>query len=465
MHVTFVTPHVGRKDPNDVARYVRTWQMEPLPMAVLAGLTPDGVGRTLLDERVERIDLDAPTDLAAIAIETYTAKRGYEIAAEYRRRGVPVILGGYHAMLMPDEASRYADSVMVSHAEHVWLDVLRDAEHGRLQRRYDGSGRGPMRFGRPDRSIYAGRNYLPVSCVETGRGCPLHCSFCSIMASTRSHYSPRPIAEVIADVETTGRREVFFIDDNVLGDPRWAREFFRALAPLKIRWFSQSTLRLAADPETLDLMAASGCLGVLIGFESFKADTLRAMRKDVNVRLLDDVRTSVRAIHARGIAIYGAFIFGYDTDTLADYRAIADAALELDLFMAAFNPLIPFPGTPLYEQLRSEGRVREQWWLDPSFRFGEVPYLPKHSTADEVSAACIAARRRFYGVPSILKRCRNVRGNIGDPRKLLGYLGINLQLGRETVEREGLPLGNAPVRPEEAFHDPDLLVPARHGGG
>ena len=464
MHVTFITPHVGRKDPGDVAKYVRTWQMEPLPMAALAGLTPADVGRRLFDERIERIDFDAPTDLAAIAVETYTAKRAYEVAAEYRRRGVPVVLGGYHVMLVPDEAARFADAVVVSHAEHVWHQVLHDAERGRLARRYDGAALGPVRFATPDRTIYAGRNYLPISCVETGRGCPLHCNFCTIMSTTRSQYWPRPIDEILADIVAAGRREIFFIDDNIIGNLRWAREFFRALAPLRIRWFSQGTLRMASDPELLDLMAASGCLGVLIGFESLKPETLREMRKEVNLHNLARLREGVAAIHARGIAIYGTFIFGYDHDSLEDYANVADMALELGLFMAAFNPLIPFPGTPLHTHLQAQGRVDERWWLDPAFRFGRVPFRPQRSSADQVREACMAARRRFYSVGGILRRCRNVKGNLSDVQKLAGYLGINFQLRTEINEKDGLPLGNEPEAPTEAFDGLDVLVPAGHAG-
>lgn len=460
MHVTFITPHVGRKDPTDVSKYVRTWQMEPLPMAALAGLTPSDVGRRLFDERVELIDFDQPTDLVAIAVETYTAKRAYEIAAEYRRRGVPTIIGGYHVMLVPEEATRFADAIVPTHAETVWLDVLRDVERGQLQRRYAASSGQPMKFAVPDRTIYAGRKYLPISCVETGRGCPLHCNFCTIMTTTGSRYSPRPVEEIVADIVRAGRKEIFFIDDNIIGNLRWARELFRAVAPLKIRWFSQGTLRMSGDPELLDLMAASGCLGVLIGFESFKPETLREMKKEVNLSYLHRLREGVDAIHRRGIAIYGTFIFGYDADGLEDYRAVSDLAMDLGLFMAAFNPLIPFPGTPLYDKLRDEGRVHKDWWLSPEFRFGQIPFNPKKATAAEIRQACLQARRRFYSLGGILQRSVNVRGNLTDLMKFAGYFGINFQLRHEITEKDGLPLGNHPYRPLGVNHGSIVPIPS-----
>ncbi len=458
MHVTFITPHVGRKDPTNVSRYVRTWQMEPLPMAILAGLTPSDIGRRFFDERLELIDFDQPTDLVAITVEIYTAKRAYEIAAAYRRRGVPTVLGGYHVMLMPDEASRYADAIVTTHAESVWEQVLRDAEHGRLQRRYASLPTAPMQFAQPDRSIYAGRNYVKLSSVETGRGCPLHCTFCAIMSATGSHYTPRPIDEIVQDIASSGRRDFCFVDDNIIGNPRWARDLFRALIPLKIQWFSQGSLRMASDPELLDLMAASGCLGVLIGFESFKEATLAEMRKGLNIAHLDKVFEQVRSIHQRGIAIYASFIFGCDADDTSDYQAVSKIAIDLGFFMAAFNPLIPFPGTPLYDDLRRQGRVEEQWWLSPQFRYGDIPFRPNRTTTDEIYRACLDARQNFYSLQGIGRRLRNVRGNLTNLQKMAAFFYINSQLRREITDKDGLPLGNEPYRPREAFDEIDLSV-------
>lgn len=448
MKITFITPQVGRKRSDE---YVRTWQMEPLPIATLAGLTPRDVEIAYFDERVERIDFDEPTDLAAVSVETYTAKRAYEIAAEYHRRGVKTILGGYHVMLIPDEAQRYADSILVGYAEPLWEQVVRDAERGALQRRYTQNRAEPYVYGTPRRDIFAGKPYFKLSCLETGRGCPLHCNFCSIAAATGSRYHPRPIDSIVAEVAALTNRTVFFVDDNFVGNLKHARELCRELAPLKINWVGQGTLNMARDEKLLEIMAESGCAGVLIGFESLRHDTLRLMEKQLNV-VMGDYKQLIDRLHRHGIGLYGTFIFGYDSEAAEDALRTAEAAIEFGLFIAAFNHLLPFPGTPLYAQFRQEGKLTDdEWWLSPTFRFGDVPFNPKNMTAQELHELCLAARRRFYSVPGMARRFTNREGNANSVRKAAAFWGINALLRREIGQKDGLPLGNEPVRPTPLY--------------
>jgi radical SAM superfamily enzyme YgiQ (UPF0313 family) len=441
--LTLVTPHIGRKHADE---YVHTWQMEPLPMATLAGITPPDIELAYFDERIEPIDFDDPTDLVGIAVETYTAKRAYEIAAEYHRRGVRTILGGYHVMLVPDEAARYADSILVGYAEPLWERVLRDAERGELEPRYVQDRSEPYSFGLPRRDLFAGKPYFKLSCVETGRGCPLHCNFCSIAAVTGSTFLPRPIESIVAEIETLRNRTVFFVDDNFVSNHKRARELCKELIPLKLRWVGQGTLTMARDEKLLSLMAESGCIGMLIGFESLDAETLLLMKKKVNT-VLGDYPALVRRIHAHGISIYGTFIFGYDLETPEDGMRTVDAAIELGLGMGAFNHLLPFPGTPLYHELLAEGRLTDpEWWLSPSYRYGDISFRPATMSEDELHALCLRARRRFYSIPSIGRRLLH-RGNAWPPRKAGAALGINVLLRKEIDQKDGLPLGNAPSRP------------------
>ena len=443
MKLTLVTPHIGRKRADE---YVHTWQMEPLPMATLAGITPPDVEVAYFDERIEPIDFDDPTDLVGIAVETYTAKRAYEIAAEYHRRGVKTILGGYHVMLVPEEAARYADSILVGYAEPLWERVLRDAERGELEPRYVQDRSEPYSFGLPRRDLFAGKPYFKLSCVETGRGCPLHCNFCSIAAVTGSTFLPRPVESIVAEIETLENRTVFFVDDNFVSNHKRARELCRELIPLGLKWVGQGTLTMARDEKLLSLMAESGCIGMLIGFESLNADTLLLMRKKVNT-VLGDYPDLVRRIHEHGISIYGTFIFGYDVETAEDGMRTVDAAIELGLGMGAFNHLLPFPGTPLHQELLDDGRLTDpEWWLSPSYRYGDISFAPRTMTGEELHDLCLRARRRFYSFPSIGRRLLH-RGNGWPPKKAAAALGINLLLRKEIDQKDGLPLGNEPSRP------------------
>ena len=454
MKVTFITPHVGRKSRRE---YVRTWQMEPLTIATLAGLTPPDMETAYFDERIEPIDFDDPTDLAAVTVETYTAKRAYEIAAEYHRRGVRVILGGYHVTLLPEEAQEHADSILIGYAEPLWEQVLRDAAGGSLRRRYVQDRGKPYAFSMPRRELFAGRPYFRLSCVETGRGCPLRCNFCSIAAATNSTYLGRPIGDVVAEIAGLRNRQVFFVEDNFVGNPKHARQLCDEIAPLKITWVGQGTLNMARDDALLEAMARSGCAGVLIGFESLSHETLGLMDKKVNT-VNGDYRELIARLHAHGIALYGTFIFGYDSESAEDVLRTAEAAIEFGLFIAAFNHLIPFPGTPLYEQFRQAGRLSDDpWWLSPTFRFGDVPFEPKNVTARELRDLCIGARRRFYSLPAVLRRSGNVRGNCRTLRKAGAFFSINALLRKEIDQKNGLPLGNEPERPEPLFRATEPL--------
>lgn len=447
MNVLFITPQVGRKSNG---AYVRTWQMEPLPIATLAALTPDDVDILYVDERLgEEVDFEGRYDLVAIAVETYTAKRAYEISTAFCRQGVRVILGGYHVTLLPEEARLYATSICTGGAEGVWADIITDARTGMLKPVYESPRGISYPFVIPDRSIFGARDYFKLSCVETGRGCPLHCNFCSIAAATKSSYRSRAIDSVLEEIGSLKNRNVFFVEDNFVGSMRHVKTLLREVAAMHIRWIGQGTLTMARDEELLGLMRDSGCVGVLIGFESFDHNTLRLMAKEVNIKMgkYDEL---IKRLHSYGIALYGTFVFGYDTETLGSILDTAHRAVDYGLFMAAFNHLMPFPGTPLYQQFVREGRMRcEKWWLDPGFKFGDVPFNPKQMTAAQLHEYCIRAREIFYGYPAILSRgLTNISGNCGSMQKLGMYASINYLLRKEIGEKDGLPLGNEPFVPQ-----------------
>ena len=233
MRVTFVHPAVGRKPG---VNYMRSWRMEPLPIAALAGLTPPDVETAFYDDRLEAIDFDRPADLVAIPIETYTAQRAYQIASEFRRRKVPVVMGGFHATLAPDEVGDYAEAVVIGEAEGVWAQILDDARAGALQRVYRGATRPDLKLARFDRRLFAGKTYLPIRLVETGRGCKFPCDFCAVQSFFERTARRRPVGDVVAELAATraGARFHFFVDDNFAADPEHARDLLAAIAPLRL---------------------------------------------------------------------------------------------------------------------------------------------------------------------------------------------------------------------------------------
>ncbi|WP_290798597.1 radical SAM protein [Halomonas sp.] len=445
-HLTLIHPCVGRRA--GMKGYIRTWQMEPVPAAMVAALTPPDVEKRFFDDRLEPIAYDAPTDLVAISVETYTARRAYQIASEYRRRGVPVVMGGFHATLCPEEVSRYCESIVIGEAERTFPELIDDYRHGRPRKVYRADGR-PALSVTPDRSIFAGKRYLGIRLVEFARGCRFKCDFCAITAFFGASQSHRPIERVLEELAQVRRRGqmVFFIDDNLVSNLRAAKALMRALIPLKLRWVSQASINVAFDEEALDLMRRSGCQGVLVGFESLDPEGLAEMNKRFNL-MHGGPHQALANFRRHGIRIYGTFIFGYDADSAETIDATVRFAQEEGLYIAAFNHITPFPGTPLETRLREAGRLRfERWWLDEAYRYNMVPFHPKGMSAEELEHHCVQARRRFYGWRSILARGRQ-RVNRATPYMLANFVAINAMHQWDIEGRNGLPLGDDTFRGE-----------------
>lgn len=446
MRLTFVLPAIGKKPGK---KYIGTWKMEPLTFAVLKSLTPERFAVRFFDDRLEQVDASVPTDAVLISVETYTARRSYALARRFREQGAQVILGGYHASLMPEEAGLHADAVVVGNAEAIFPELLEDLAGNRLQPRYQA----PAGFGRvpPDLSLYGNRRYLPVSLVETGRGCPQACEFCAISACYRSRYHPREVGEILRDLEASRYRRFFLVDDNLCADREHALELFRRMEPLGLQWAGQGTLAMGQDPELLQAMKRSGCEILLVGFESLNQANLRQMGKSVNLQLSDRDQM-VRNLHAAGLNLYGTFVFGYDADDLGTVREALDFAVRHGLYTAAFNHLLPFPGTRLHERLLREGRLgtrsrfptgpldSQAWWLDGSYRYGEVPFKPRGIEGSALARACRDARKQFNSPRNLIRR-----GALALKRGSLVawplFWAMNLPLGREVDQKMDVPLG------------------------
>lgn len=439
MKITFVRPNLYEGRSFDA--------MHPLCFAILRSLTPPQVTTKFYDERLESIPLDEPTDLVAMTVETYTARRAYQIATEFRRRGVPVVMGGYHPTFLPDEAVQFADAVVVGDAEGVWPQVVEDAQRGRLRPLYR-QDEFPALVGIvPDRSIFRGKRYAPVTLVQYGRGCKYNCSFCSIRAFYGTVLRQRAVGEVIDEIRRCRSRTIFLVDDNIFVDVPRAVELFEALIPLRISWSCQVSIDIAHEPELVRLMARSGCINALVGFESLNRDNLVQMRKAWNVKY-DDYQTSIRVFEDAGIMIYGTFVFGYDRDTVDSFDEAVDFAIRNRFYLANFNPLTPTPGADLYRQLQQENRlIYDRWWLDSNFRYGHATFHPRGMTAEELTAGCLRARLRFNTWASLWRRAMAPRTNLRTPFRLGVYLLSNLISKREIVSKQGRRLGSPAALP------------------
>jgi radical SAM superfamily enzyme YgiQ (UPF0313 family) len=446
MRLTLIHPCIGRRRGQD---YIRTWQMEPLAPAVLAGMTPPGVDVRFYDDRMETIPFDEPTDMVALSVETYTARRVYQIASEYRRRGVKVVMGGFHATLLPGEVAEFADAVVLGEAESVWLELLDDFQAGRLKKIYKSGGRPDLKGMKPDRRIFRGKRYLPVRLVEAGRGCHFKCDFCAVTSVYSASQTRRPVDEILSELRSLNGdgNLIFFVDDNITSNMAEAKAFFRALAPLKLRWVSQASINAAFDEEFLTLIAASGCQGVLIGFESLNPANLKDMNKGFNL-MGGGFRQALKNLRRHHIRLYSTFVFGYDHDDEDSFRETTEFAREQAFYIAAFNHLTPFPGTPLYERLKKEGRLLyDAWWLDPTYSYNRIPFAPKKLTAERLQQLCVKARSDFYGWGSMLRR-------FADPVNRKGafmarnFLPINMMFKAEVSQRDYYPLGDETWRGE-----------------
>jgi radical SAM superfamily enzyme YgiQ (UPF0313 family) len=434
MRITFVRPHIYDSRSSDA--------MQPLVFAVLASLTPPEHEIVLYDEKLEPIDFEHETDLVAITVDTFAAKRAYEIAYHFRKRGIPVVLGGYHPSLLPDEASQFSDAVVIGDAEGQWQEVLKDVQKDELQPIYSNTILPAMDGRIPDRRIFKGKKYARLLPVYYGRGCRYACGFCSIYSMYKSNLRQRPLDTLVDEIEALGSKTIVIVDDNIFINRAITEEFLKAIKPLKIDWVGQISLDIGSDLELLDLIAESGCIAMQMGFESLAGGNLALMRKKWNLKY-GDYHTIIREFQSRGIMIYGSFILGYDHDTPDSFDITVDFAIENKFCLANFSPLTPLPGTRVYSQLQEEGRLLyERWWLDPTYRYGEAIFEPKGMTADQLTEGCYRARTKFNTYASIMSRSLEPNSNARNLKNYAIYWIANYINRKEVHKKQAHPLGD-----------------------
>ncbi len=441
MRLTLIKPNIGRMEHS---LYVDEGRMEPLQLGVLAGLTPDHIDVVLYDDRMEEIPYDEPTDLVAITVETYTARRAYEISSEFRQRGVPVIMGGMHPNLTPEEVRQHADSIFLGDAENLWETVINDMQNGGVKALYQAEpGVAQMGGILPRRRIYQDKGYLPITLLQFSRGCRHSCNFCAISSYfNRKHYV-RAIDQVLAEIAVQKRKFLFFVDDNIVADRAAAKDLFRELIPLKIRWVSQASIDMTRDSELMDLMARSGCMGHVVGFESLDPASLKSMGKGHNLDKFAGYMSQIQILRDYGLQTWAAFTLGHEHDTLLSIQRTLDFALEHKFTFAAFNILMPYPNTLLYTDLQKENRLLYdgKWWLHPEYRFNHAAFIPNKLSPDEPTEACFQLRTKFNSIPSIIRRVFDFKTNLSTLRRLGIYLAYNPLFRRETFKKHGMHFG------------------------
>lgn len=441
MKLTLIKPTIGRMAHS---LYVDEARMEPLNLGVLAALTPPGVDVVMYDDRMEPIPYQDATDLVAITVETYTARRSYEIADEYRRRGVRVVMGGFQPTFAPDECAPHADSLFIGDAETLWATLVGDAERGDLKPVYRAMPGQPQPGVLTRRDIYAGKGYLPISLIQFSRGCRFVCDFCAVTKYFDKKHYLRAIDETIKEVATQGRKLLFFVDDNIASNRVALKELCHALIPMHVNWVSQASLDVTSDREAMELMVRAGCLGHIMGFESITRESVREAKKAPNLPKFDKYATQVRILREYGLQTWAAFTLGYDHDTVDSVHATLDFALENRFTFAAFNILMPYPNTPFYARLAREGRhlYDGQWWLHPRYRFNDAAFVPTLMTPDQLTQACYEARMEFNRIPSLLWRFSDLKTNMRTLTRMATFWRFNPVFRREVYKKHGMLFGH-----------------------
>ncbi|MBN2174015.1 MAG: B12-binding domain-containing radical SAM protein [Bacteroidales bacterium] len=390
--------------------------MPQLSLYILEGLTPPEHEVKIIEEEITDIDLDEPCDLIGISCMTANAPHAYELCSEFRKRGKTVVLGGVHPTILPDEALEHADSVVIGEAEGVWENLLLDFQNGGLQKKYHN----PL----PDLGKYVPKDFKKILKkrlfnlipIMTSRGCPYNCDFCCVTNLFGKKIRHVPVENVVRDIQESGARNFMFLDDNIIGHPKYAKALFRALKPLNIRWVGQASISLLVnDDELIQLAADSGCKALFMGIESVSEEQMKTMRKAI--KEIDHLESAIRKIKKMGILIHASMVFGFDNDRQETFKEAVRFLIKNKVSTVSFNVLTPYPGTKVYDEMKACNRLTTDNWR--YYDHNTVVFRPQHMSPLELQICKVKARKEFYKLRSVLKR---LTGNLYSP---LIYIATN----------------------------------------
>jgi radical SAM superfamily enzyme YgiQ (UPF0313 family) len=378
-----------------------------LAIPTLISLTPPGHQIKVFDENIEEIDYDWRADIVGISARTMSANRAYDISEEFRSRGVKTVLGGIHPSMCLEEALQYCDSVVVGEAEFVWHVLLEDAQRGELKRTYKGETLSdPAKAPVPCWKALSREKYF-VDIIQTTKGCPFHCEFCSVHAFDGTRIRNKTVDQVIEEIRQLQsaptrfkKKSISFADDNIIANKNFAQSLFRALKPYNLNWSCQASINIGEDDETLTLMKESGCGSIFIGFESVSKENLSRMDKGVNLR--HDYASAIRKIQSHGILVHSSFIVGYDFETTSSFDELIKFIEDTNLLMPIINILTPFPGTKLFKRLEEEERITHKDWS--RYDTKHVVFKPALLSAEELLEGYWKVLRSVYSFDAILRK-------------------------------------------------------------
>jgi radical SAM superfamily enzyme YgiQ (UPF0313 family) len=380
-----------------------TFKFPSLSLAAIAAVTPPEWERELCDNSFESVDYSSDADIVALTAMTAQITRAYEIADAFRARGKSVVIGGFHASNMPEEARLHCDAVVIGEGELVWPQLLADWQAGCLQPFYKTGSQMEMgQIPAARRDMFKGKGYLLTNTIQTTRGCPHDCEFCSVTAFYGRKYRKRPVDQVLSELEELRRTNAFafFVDDNIVADRSYSLALFDGMKGMGFKWLSHAPIDFAQDPELMKAAGESGCLGMFVGFESLNQDSLSAMGKQTNSAR--SYLADAQAFRDHGIGILGSFVLGYDGDTPDVFERTLRFCEEARLEAAIFPILTPYPGTSVRKRLEAEGRIFSNDWRD--YDMEHVTFHPRGMTPEQLQEGYNRICREFYSLPSMFRR-------------------------------------------------------------